>query len=664
MNQNNLIAEIPDLSALELLETLDFSHNSLSGSIPNTFAPLKNLKVLYMNGNNLIGEIPDLSTLELLETLDFSHNSLSGSIPNTFAPLKNLKVLYMNENNLIGEIPDLSTLELLETLDFSHNSLSGPIPNTFASLKNLKVLYMNGNNINGEIPDLNALELLETLDFSHNNLSGSIPSSLSAVKNLKVLYMNENNLKGEIPDLSALELLETLDLSDNHLSGPIPSSLATFKNLKALYLQNNNLSGTIPTALLQRRQTSSFTFEFSGNPSLCDSISSDCSHPPTPVQRPRGSKSKLSTGITVGISVAGILLLGVAIGFVTYFIYKKKKSSVHNGAIHEGLSQVELAGSECSGTVIMGEPIPAELHVRRFSYKEVEVATNNFTTILGQGGFGPVYKGWLDDGRVVAIKVSSNISLQGSKEFLNEIDLLSRVHHKCLVRLLGYCNEEKQVLVYEFMSEGSLFEHLHGPHSNDNSVLPWVTRLRIILDAAHGLSYLHEGCSPQIIHRDIKSSNILLNDQMEAKISDFGISRNQPINGTGAPPTAVMGTLGYVDPAYIKSLNMTERIDVYSFGVLLFEIVSGRRPIFESLSSKQSISIIDWAKSSFLRDNIDDIIDPSLHGQYNVESVRKVVHVAVSCVEMPSFKRPRMSQVYQDLKEALEVETSELQGSY
>ncbi|KAH7365314.1 hypothetical protein KP509_18G020300 [Ceratopteris richardii] len=172
-------------------------------------------------------------------------------------------------------------------------------------------------------------------------------------------------------------------------------------------------------------------------------------------------------------------------------------------------------------TPMMGKVIPIERHVQTFSYKEIQTATKNFTTELGKGGFGPVYKGWLDDGCIVAINVSSKIFHQGSKEFLNEIDLLSRVHHKSLVRLLGYSNEEKQVLVYEFMSKGSLFEHLHG-HSK-NSVLPWVTRLRIILNAAQGLSYLHEGCSPQIIHRDVKSSNILLNDQMEAKISDFGI---------------------------------------------------------------------------------------------------------------------------------------------
>ncbi|KAH7365307.1 hypothetical protein KP509_18G019900 [Ceratopteris richardii] len=337
--------------------------------------------------------------------------------------------------------------------------------------------------------------------------------------------MNGNNLKGEIPNLSALELLEILDFSNNSLSGSIPSYLATLKNIKVLNLQNNNLSGIIPTALLQRRQASSLTFEFSGNPNLCDPISTECAASETPAEAPQSQspKSKRRTVIIVGISVAGILLLGVAVGFVAYFIHKKKKSSLHNEAIHEGLSETKFAGSKSSVAPMMGNVIPAELRVRRFSYKEIEIATNNFTTKLGQGGFGPVYKGWLDDGRVVAIKVSSKSSHQGSKEFLNEIHLLSRVHHKSLVCLLGYSNEEEQVLVYEFMSKGSLFEHLHeGPRSKYNSVLPWVTRLRIILNAAEGLCCLHGGCSPPIIHRDVKSSNILLNDQMEAKISDFG----------------------------------------------------------------------------------------------------------------------------------------------
>ncbi|KAH7365286.1 hypothetical protein KP509_18G018800 [Ceratopteris richardii] len=474
---------------------------------------------------------------------------------------------------------------------------------------------------------------ITTISLSNYGMNGSIPAELNDLTSLIEVRMNGNNLKGEIPDLSALQILETLDLSNNNLSGSIPSYLSTLTNLKALYLQNNNFSGMIPTALLQRSQTSLLTFEFSGNPSLCDSINTtECSPSQSSLQgpQPQSSKSRSSTWIIVGISIGGVLLLGIAIGFITCFIYKNKTSTLHNGTIHKRLSQVEVAESKSPVSPIMCKPIPAQGHVRSFSYREIEIATNNFTTKLGRGGFGPVYKGWLDDGRVAAIKVSSNISNQGSKEFLNEIDLLSRVHHKSLLHLLGYSNDEKQVLVYEFMSEGSLFEHLHGPHIEHHSVLPWINRLRIILNAAE----------------------------------DFGISRNHFISGNGLEPTAVMGTPGYVDPEYIESLKMTEKIDVYSFGVLVFEIVSGRPPIFESLPSKQTINITNWVKSSILRGIIDDIIDPSLQGHYNVESVWKVVEVALMCVEMPSFKRPRMSQVYRDLKEAMEIETSKLQDSH
>ncbi|KAH6558883.1 hypothetical protein KP509_1Z040400 [Ceratopteris richardii] len=504
---------------------------------------------------------------------------------------------------------------------------------------------------------------ITAISLSNYGTNGSIPAELNDLTTLTEVHMNGNNLKGEIPDLSALELLETLDLSNNSLNGSIPSYLATLKNLKVLYLQNNNLSGTIPTALLQRRQASSLVFEFSGNPSLCDSINSKCSPSQSSVQAPQSqsSKSKSSTWIIVGVLVIGILLLTAALGFVAYCIYKKKKESLHNKVIHEGLPEVELGGTKSSVTPILGNVLPSERRFRKFSYKEIEITTNNFASKLGQGAFGLVYKGLLDDGRVVAVKVSSKTSHEGSKEFLNEIDLLSRVHHKNLVCLLGYSTEEKQVLVYEFMSKGPLSEHLHGPHSKNNYGLPWATRLRIMLNAAQGLSYLHEGCSPQIIHRDIKSSNILLNDEMEAKISDFGISRDQLINKTGAPPTAVMGTPGYVDPEYLQSFKMSKPIDVYSFGVLLFEIISGKPPIFYLPPSKERISIINWVKSSVFRGNIDDIVDPSLHGQYNVESVWKVVDVALACVEIPSFKRPTMSQVYQDLEEAMELETSQVQ---
>ncbi|KAH6558004.1 hypothetical protein KP509_1Z082600 [Ceratopteris richardii] len=287
----------------------------------------------------------------------------------------------------------------------------------------------------------------------------------------------------------------------------------------------------------------------------------------------------------------------------------------------------------------MPERVIPNGQLQQFSSEQIEAATNNFCIKLGEGGFASVYRGSLEDKRQVAIKV----------------DLLSRVHHRNLVDLIGYSNEDNLILVYEFMPSGSLFDCLHGPRSK-SSPLSWETRLRIMIDAAQGLHYLHEGCKPEIIHRDIKSSNILMNDKMEAKLADFGISRNKLMNATEAAPTMVMGSKGYVDPEYITSLKLTEKVDVYSFGVVLFEVVCGRQSTFYTLPTRQETRIVDWAKSSILRGMIDEIVDPSLGGHYDVDLVWKVLEVALACVEMPSSKRPSMNQVCQDLKEALDVQ--------
>ncbi|KAI5061803.1 hypothetical protein GOP47_0022342, partial [Adiantum capillus-veneris] len=316
------------------------------------------------------------------------------------------------------------------------------------------------------------------------------------------------------------------------------------------YLQNNNLSGEIPAALLQRQQASLLTFEYSGNP-LCESNSTDCVPSPGSPLGPNGSppsppSKKSNTGAIVGGAVAGILVVAIAICVALYCCCFKKKPPVQKDSKVDVPREGVVEINQIYENSVPNKAMP-KLAVQEFSFEEIKIATNNFRTKLGQGGFGPVYKGCLQDGRFVAIKVASNAANQGTKEFVSKVDLLSRIHHKNLVGLLGFCNEQKLVLVYEFMSSGSLFDCLHGPYATA-SPLPWRTRLRIMVDAAQGFDYLNNGCNPRIIHRDIKSSNILLNDKMEAKISDFGIPRDYIRSETGAPPTTLMGSMGYMDP--------------------------------------------------------------------------------------------------------------------
>ncbi|KAH7440131.1 hypothetical protein KP509_04G093000 [Ceratopteris richardii] len=495
--------------------------------------------------------------------------------------------------------------------------------------------------------------------LSNYQTGGKIPTELNQLTTLTDIYLDGNNLQGDIPDLSYLESLVVLNLSNNKLSGSIPSSLAKLKNLKALYLQNNNLSGKIPDALLRRQNASLLTFEYSGNPSLCQPNGGECT--PSPSSSPQAqandsNRKKNDIALIVGI-IIGCFMLVIAIsaaGICLLCYCRTKKSNLQNKAT-ESYQVPPVERGHIEVQKVMLERVIPNGQLQQFSSEQIKSATNNFYIKLGEGGFGSVYRGSLEDKRQVAIKVSSRSSHQGLKEFMNEVDLLSRVHHRNLVDLIGYSNEDNLILVYEFMPSGSLFDCLHGPRSK-SSPLSWETRLSIMIDAAQGLHYLHDGCKPEIIHRDIKSSNILMNDKMEAKLADFGISRNKLMNATEAAPTIVMGSKGYVDPEYITSLKLTEKVDVYSFGVVLFEVVCGRRSTFYTLPTRQEARIVDWAKSSILRGMIDDIVDPSLGGHYDVDSVWKVLEVALACVEMPSSKRPSMNQVCQDLKEALDVQ--------
>eukprot|EP00250_Pteridium_aquilinum_P022092 c25299_g1_i2 orf=1-2643(-) len=434
-----------------------------------------------------------------------------------------------------------------------------------------------------------------SISLSNYSMGGEIPKTINTLTMIKQILLDGNNLVGSIPDMSALAGLETLDLSNNNLSGSIPESLVTLKNLKVLNLENNNLTGEIPATLLERKQALLLDFEFSGNPFCQNSNGLACTLPPSSSKStsplpPSSSKSKSRTLLVTGVVILVVLVIIIGIiSFTIFYRRKKKTQTTLHESLHNNLSEhQEIPLCEHLEPVI-NRTLPI-LSLQEFTFQEIKIATKNFDTQLGMGGFGPVYKGTLKDGHVVAIKIASDSSYQGSKEFLNEVDLLSRIHHKNLVGLLGYCNEGKLVLVYEFMSYGSLFDSLHGPFAKA-SPLTWRTRLKILVDAAQGFDYLHYGCNPQIIHRDIKSSNILLNDKLEAKISDFGISRNRFV--TEAPPTALMGSIGYIDPEYISTMRLTEKVDVYSFGVVLFEVVSGKMASFIN-ASQQQIHIKEW----------------------------------------------------------------------
>ncbi|CAF2086959.1 unnamed protein product [Brassica napus] len=289
---------------------------------------------------------------------------------------------------------------------------------------------------------------------------------------------------------------------------------------------------------------------------------------------------------------------------------------------------------------------------KKFTYSEVTKMTNNFQTALGEGGFGIVYHGYLNGSEEVAVKVLSQSSSQGYKHFKAEVELLLRVHHINLVSLVGYCDERGHLaLIYEYMSNVDLKHHLSGKH--DISVLKWSTRLRIALDAALGLEYLHIGCRPSMVHRDVKSTNILLDQQLTAKIADFGLSRSFQLGDESHISTVVAGTPGYLDPEYYRTGRLAEMSDVYSFGIVLLEILTNQRVIDQN---REKPHITEWVAFVLNRGDIARIMDPSLRGDYDSTSVWKALELAMSCANPSSQRRPNMSQVISGLKECLTSE--------
>ncbi|XP_047057225.1 probable LRR receptor-like serine/threonine-protein kinase At1g67720 [Lolium rigidum] len=347
--------------------------------------------------------------------------------------------------------------------------------------------------------------------------------------------------------------------------------------------------------------------------------------------------------VIAACTVAGAILLLGAIGCCLFFTRKKKPS---DGA--------------CPLPSIL-QPLLAELGLNgsataRFTLSDIEDATNNFERILGSGGSAKVYHGKLRDGREIAAKVLISNSDKSIKDFLNEIALLSRIHHRQLVNFLGYSQKKgKRILVYEFMENGTLEQHIRGG-PDDVKITSWLQRLQIAEDVAKGIEYLHTGCIPAIIHRDIKTSNILLDNSMRGKISDFGISKamidGAPKSGRGAP-----GTVGYVDPEYASYGKPNEKIDIYSFGVVILELISGEKPIpGENSRLSGHGNIVLWARSHMQSGTIDLIIDGSLDIGYNPQSLQKMANLAMRSVEPEGAQRPSICEVLREIQDAIRLE--------
>ncbi|KAL2623093.1 hypothetical protein R1flu_003298 [Riccia fluitans] len=663
-SRNGLVGPLPDVTSLKNLMTLSVAHNFLNGTIPasvfkssflmNLFignnswsaaslpdlSQLTNLRIISARLCNFQGPIPSLDNNTQLQTIDLSSNQLTGMVPESLAKLTNLQTLDLSSNRLTGMVPEsFAKLANLQMLNLRNNIIQGNLPQLPQQNFKLTNIDFSNNNFSGEIPKTwVGLLALQDLNLASNSLQGPLPQELGRLSSLISLNLSNNEFSGDIPDLGYLNNLTTLDLSNNRLtgkSGMIPEFLVNLSSLQTLNLTNNNFS-TIPKALANKK----------GLLVLVDkdvkSITLD--------GRQGFSHSGLSTGAIaalVSVCAAGaILLIGL------FIVIRRRRNK-----FKDQLSRGDMPKSATA-----------------FSLKEIKVMTQGYKKVIGKGGFGPVYYGKLPNGKEVAVKVRATDSKQGAKEFLNEVRLLSRLHHRTLVPLIGYCLDgHEQILVYSYMSQGTLHDHLHRlkestslqderDKSSSRKALNWKTRLEICLNAARGLEYLHKDCNPPVIHRDVKSSNILLTEKLEAKLGDLGISRQTFEPGAEDTPeltgisTAVQGTLGYMDPEYFVRQRLSTKSDVFSFGIILLEIITGKRAQTLQFPDSDASNLKQWVEQAVSENNLRSVVDPVLGEDYAEEGMEMVAETALSCLLFDGKGRPEMGGIVQVLLEALKLE--------
>ncbi|KAB2625954.1 LRR receptor-like serine/threonine-protein kinase [Pyrus ussuriensis x Pyrus communis] len=486
-------------------------------------------------------------------------------------------------------------------------SLSGTLSGAFANLTNLRQVLLQNNNICGKLPsELGTLPKLQTLDLSNNQFSGLVPDSLAHLNTLQYLRLNNNSL-----------------------SGPFPVSLAKIPDLAFLDLSYNNLSGPIPKFPAR-------TFNVVGNPLICASSSTEgCSGSATPVPfslslktSPRKHNSK-TVAIALGLSLSCVLVIVLLLGMLWHRKNQKTQSILNINDIQE------------EGIVSLG-------NLRSFTFKQLQIATDNFSSkhILGAGGFGNVYKGKLPDGTMVAVKRLKDVTgTAGESQFRTELEMISLAVHRNLLRLIGFCATfSERLLVYPYMSNGSVAARLRG-----KPALDWNTRKRIAIGAARGLLYLHEQCDPKIIHRDVKAANVLLDDYCEAIVGDFGLAKLLD-HADSHVTTAVRGTVGHIAPEYLSTGQSSEKTDVFGFGILLIELITGMRALEFGKTVNQKGAILEWVKKIQQEKKVEVLVDRELGNNYDQIEVGEMLQVALLCTQYLPAHRPKMSEVVRMLE--------------
>ncbi|KAJ7518457.1 hypothetical protein O6H91_21G070000 [Diphasiastrum complanatum] len=688
---NNYSGAIPQqIGFFANLQLLDISSNKLTGSIPSSIGNLQSLLWLHLSNNQLTGPIPsEIGNCASLVWLNLSNNSITGSLPATLSFMsRNAQLTFeMNVKTLLwlpkhlGDcdvvlrwLPNLaypfSTVPPVLSRDrcqvfwnllvrgtslaplckikpdtpsngyiqLSMNNLIGSISASLGNISNLGLLFLSNNNFSGSIPEQISRPEFSILDFSHNSLTGTIPSSISEMACLSRLDLSYNNLIGTIPpSLQSCSGLVAFNVSFNpELSGPIPieGQFSTFD--KSSFLGDDLLCYT---SLPSNSANSSWNMI-----SACESLStSSVSDRKTVPGKFRHAAATIVL-ITLACCLAGMTIALAGVCFL------RKKASTYR-TVAKTFMKVGRNNNESGDASVEISLFSMELP-KKVTYSDLLIATNNFDEahVVGSGGFGVVYKAKLIDGTTIAIKKLIQEGLQADREFLAEMETLGHVHHDNLVPLLGCCsfNTEK-LLVYKYMVNGSLDDWLYE-RVGGAETLVWPLRLNIALGMARGLKFLHHNCSPPIIHRDMKASNILLDENFDPRLTDFGLARVLGSQDTHVS-TVVAGTVGYVPPEYCQTWRATFKGDVYSFGVVLLELITGRRPMDSSFSDINCFNVVDWVVLMIKNRREREVYDPIVMRSAATSELFQFLKLAICCTEQLHTERPTMREVLRTLED-------------
>nr|KYP64858.1 putative LRR receptor-like serine/threonine-protein kinase At1g12460 family [Cajanus cajan] len=606
------------------LEYLELSNNQFTGSMPQSIGKLRSLTHLSISNNKLVGTIPSsLSSCTKLSVVQLRDNHIQGNIPAETGLLSKLRYLNLSWNDLHSQMPpEFGLLQNLTVLDLRNSALHGSIPTDICDSGNLAVLQLDGNSLEGFIPeDIGNCSSLYLLSMSHNNLSGLIPKSMSKLNKLKILKLEFNELSGEIPmELGMLQSLLAVNISYNRLTGRLPAS-SIFQNLDKSSLEGNLglcsplLKGPCP----QRQRNES-------------SVAG-------PVHRHRF----LSVSAIVAISASFVIVLGVIAVSLLNVSVRRRLTFVDN-ALESMCSSSSRSGSPATGKLILFD-----------SQSSPDWISNpesllNKASEIGEGVFGTLYKVPLgSQGRMVAIKklISTNI-IQYPEDFDREVRILGKARHPNLIALKGYYwTPQLQLLVTEYAPNGSLQSKLHE-RLPSSPPLSWATRFKILLGTAKGLAHLHHSFRPPIIHYNIKPSNILLDENHSPKISDFGLARLLTKLDRHVMSNRFQSALGYVAPELAcQSLRVNEKCDVYGFGVMILELVTGRRPV--EYGEDNVLILNDHVRVLLEQGNVLECVDQSM-SEYPEDEVLPVLKLAMVCTSQIPSSRPTMAEVVQILQ--------------